>query len=358
MKRDADAKLKFIEYLRQGRSKTEICSSFNISRQTLDNWIKRRERDGLAGLVDKSRAHKKHPHKTPVDDVQNIINLAYRHPLLGGTEIAKLIEPPHRAVSAQTVNGLLRKRGLATPDQRWLALERQFHANPVWASPLQPWGPFLLERNARYLDYEIRGSAPGEAIAFGGLTIDGFAGLRSLSMACVVDTYSSVATAMLYISPHAVDPLDVLQRATIFYSDLGYSTSRIRIHTKSVSSAGQLNRLKDFLKNRGIGQGSKIEIAATRGWADYFWSIRKERSGFIMHFDRMVQAGFFGLQDCRRNPTLEELQARLDDWLVAYNQGAELHGYPTMGKSPVQMIDTARAEANAAAEKERLQQPF
>ena len=72
----------------------------------------------------------------------------------------------------------------------------------------------------------------------------------------------------------------------------------------------------------------------------------------------MARAGFFDLQDRRRKPTLEELQARLDDWLVAYNKGAVLHGYPTMGKSPMQMIAAARAEADAAAERERMQQPF
>ena len=345
---DADTKLKTIEYYRQCKSKTKTCASFSISRQTLDNWIKRHEGDGLGGLVDKSRAHRSHPQKTPAPAIQHIVELALNHPLLGGAALAKLIAPPYRQLSAQTVNGILRKFKLTTVNQRWLALECLLHSKPVVATMQRPWAPFLFERNARYLDYDIRGTAPGEAVAFGVLPINGFAGLRTLSMACVVDTHSSGATAMLCQSPHSVDPVEVVQRATTFYSDLGYSTSRIKIHSKFVSSDSQLNCLRDYLKDRGIGQGTKTEVENMRGWGDIFWSIETKRSGFIIHFDQMARAGFFDLQDRRRNLSLEDLQVRLDDWLVAYNNGAELRGYPTMGKSPMQMIAAARATAGGA----------
>ena len=72
-------------------------------------------------------------------------------------------------------------------------------------------------------------------------------------------------------------------------------------------------------------------------------ALTRGRSGCVLHFQRMAKQGFFDQHDRRRSVTLDELQVVFDAWLLDYNQGAELLGYPTMGKSPLQMIAIARA---------------
>ena len=350
MKRDADAKLKIVEYYHQCGSKTKTSAAFNISRQTLDNWIERHERDGLAGLVDKSRAHQSHPQTTPAPTIRHIVVLALTHPLLGGAALAKMISPPHLQVSAQTVNAVLRSQKLTTLNDRWQALELAHFAFPFMAvfRGGAPHLQLMLDCNPRYWDWDFIGSKPGEAIAFGVLPIQDASKRERVVMACAVDSASSFASVVLYPNREQVDPVAVIKRTVDFFSSRNLPTSRIAIHTSSLDSAIQQKRLQDYLAALKIGQRSKYEDDwGTGGLADHYHSIRERRCGSIEHFDRSVRAEFFDLQDRRRNRTLEDLQARLDDWLVAYNNGAELRGYPTMGKSPLQMIGAAQATAAA-----------
>ncbi len=60
-----EQKVEFIcEWRTQKYSITELCKSFNISRPTDYKLIKRFEKDGIEGLVEKSSGHQNHPFKT------------------------------------------------------------------------------------------------------------------------------------------------------------------------------------------------------------------------------------------------------------------------------------------------------
>ena len=355
MAHDAKLKLEVYRHYLNCRSVSDTCAAFNIARQTLYNWIDRFETEGEAGLVDKSRAHKSHPLTTPADTVQHIVRLAYDHPALGGASLAKLITPPHAPVSAQTINGLLRSAGLTTPDERWLALERQMHALPSLTDWKSPWVTHLVKRNPRYLDWDMRDwnrdkldTKPGEAITFGVLVIDSVPCLPLIAMACVVDTFSSNAFAKLFMSRRSVNAVEVLEQATQVYTALGYKTSRIRIHRGSLPSPSQWHRLRDYLKASDVTQGTKLDLETRNRRGEDFWGLKRQRSGFTLHFGMMVHEGYFGKLDRRRNPSFEELQVGLDEWVASYNDSGNLLGYPTMGKSPKQMIAAARAAAVVA----------
>ena len=54
--------MKFILEWKDGlESKTELCRRYGIQRRSGDKWVQRYERDGPAGLGDRSRAPLHHP---------------------------------------------------------------------------------------------------------------------------------------------------------------------------------------------------------------------------------------------------------------------------------------------------------
>ncbi len=61
-----DQRTQFIaDYLRRGLSVPELCEHYGISRKSGYKWIERYEREGLAGLAERSRRPQACPTQTP-----------------------------------------------------------------------------------------------------------------------------------------------------------------------------------------------------------------------------------------------------------------------------------------------------
>jgi len=62
-------------YLEQGYSLSEISRLSGFSRDTLHRWKRSYLKDGLAGLLEKSRTHHHHPNKTDSLIEEKIVDL-------------------------------------------------------------------------------------------------------------------------------------------------------------------------------------------------------------------------------------------------------------------------------------------
>jgi transposase len=335
MARDADDRLKIIQYYRETKSVPQTCARFSLARQTLYNWLERLRREGEAGLVDKSRAHHSHPQKTATGTTQHIVELALTHPTLGGTELAKMIVSLHSRVSPQTVNSVLRSKGLSTGEARILQLEQIYHWRPELTAFQHPWAKLIKSANPRYRDCEMRGALPGEGLAFGIVAIDGFGTFNRLWLACVVDTYSNYVHASVHASRPTTDAFYLLEEAMQHYSKLGYKTSRIRIHTRSFSKEKNIAKLKKYAMDRGIIRSDVL--------FEHHWKASNKRSGFVLHLKKLIQESYVNEWDRRQRPSLSELRDGFGTWLRDFNQTSALPGYPTMDKSPQMMIAAAEA---------------
>jgi transposase len=344
MPNSAAKKLRALEYLRCGGSVAEAAKKFKTSRQTIYNWkCNGNDRDG--DLQDRSRAHKTHKHKTPPETVVHLRTLAIQNPQLGGTALTKLIKAPHRQLSPQTVNGILRQLNLASEDHRWHELERQLRDRPQFG-----WGlgtkleDYVVSRNARYRDVTFRGMRPGEALAIGVVGLGTFKDAETIILACVVDTYTGLAFGRLGKSDTKAPIADALIPALDFFDDLNLPTRRVKIHNTRKTTNKLGPSFTTLLRARDLEVGTAFDIDWRRKHRESGLveaKIEKSISGFIIQFKRDAMAGLFGALDGRAAYNIEDLQLRFHSWISRYNSGCKLDGYPNYGLSPTQVLRQA-----------------
>ena len=64
-----------IEHLQDGRSMTELCQEYGVSRKTGYKWIQRFREEGAEGLSNALRAPRIHPNATPTKLIGRLVQL-------------------------------------------------------------------------------------------------------------------------------------------------------------------------------------------------------------------------------------------------------------------------------------------
>jgi len=140
-----DQKLLFIaDHLRGGRSHSELCASYCISRKTGYKWLERYSRYELDGLAERSRRPKQSPLATPYPIRQAIIELRGKGRVpLGAKKIRALLEqrfPEWTPPSKTTIYNILNAEGLIDKRKRRHRVSRHLHplaaaneANELWS---------------------------------------------------------------------------------------------------------------------------------------------------------------------------------------------------------------------------------
>jgi transposase len=91
-----DQRTQFIaEHLRGGRTITELCDDYGVSRKTGYKWIERYLRQGPAGLEERSRRPHRAPNQTAEEIVTAILETRRRHPSWGGKKLLALLHKRH-----------------------------------------------------------------------------------------------------------------------------------------------------------------------------------------------------------------------------------------------------------------------
>ena len=145
-----DERIRFVmEVERREMSKAALCRQFGISRPTGDKWLDRYRQLGLAGLVDQSRAVRRHPNETPEELAELIVALRRRHPCWGPKKLGVLLErkyPRMHWPACSTIGEILRRAGLTVSRKRrrrtppytqpFAACDRP---NAVWCADFKGW---------------------------------------------------------------------------------------------------------------------------------------------------------------------------------------------------------------------------
>ncbi|HEY2361013.1 MAG TPA: IS481 family transposase [Candidatus Angelobacter sp.] len=145
-----EEKLRFVfEYEQGHRSMTELCQRYEIARETGYVWIRRYRERGLDGLVEQSRAARRHGNQTPAEIEQMVLELRQAHSRWGPRKLKRILErdePGRVWPAASTIGTLLKREGLVvarrkrrrtTPYSEPLA-----HAdgpNRVWCADFKGW---------------------------------------------------------------------------------------------------------------------------------------------------------------------------------------------------------------------------
>jgi transposase InsO family protein len=103
--------------LQAGANVSKLCREYHISRKTGYKWLKRYERDGVAGLEDQSRRPKRSPRQVSATQEARIVAERQAHPTWGGRKLRARLEalgePDVPAPS--TITAVLRRQGLLDP---------------------------------------------------------------------------------------------------------------------------------------------------------------------------------------------------------------------------------------------------
>src|SRR5262249_55493118 len=137
------------EWLSEAASLAELCRRYGVSRKTGYKIIGRYESEGVAGLVDRSRAPHHHPNEVDEDREAAILALRGEHPSWGPKKLKKWLEKqcsqevwPACSTIAEMLSrhGLVRRRKLrrrgASPLSSLASAEL---ANQVWAIDFKGW---------------------------------------------------------------------------------------------------------------------------------------------------------------------------------------------------------------------------
>ena len=342
-------KLQVLDHYRSCGSIEQASKEFGVARQTLYNWLARQRTEGKEGLVDRSRAHRSHKHKTPPETVAQVRRLALQNPTLGGTGLAKLLVPPFIAVSPQTINAVLRQLHLATVDERWLALENEMRGRPEfgWTNTSAAIETFIASRNARYQDSRFRGLYPGEAVAIGVISLGRLSGAGNVYLSCAVDSFTCLAFGELSSSRSMIEPAGALSRALAVFAEFQWPVLRVKLHKRPFQTTRQLAIFDKFLDANGLKVGSLEDIESAAIFERMWLRNCKPdsvSSGLIIEFARSLKSDFFDKLDRRKIFSPEWLKKAFDEWLEMYNETQGISGYPSYGVSPAQAFRRAASE--------------
>lgn len=103
-----------------GEPAIQVAAQFGVSRQTVQNWLRRYREHGLAGLADQSRRPQGCPGQTAAEVEAVICELRREHPRWGARRIAHelLRTGTPSAPSRITVHRVLARHGLVVPRSR------------------------------------------------------------------------------------------------------------------------------------------------------------------------------------------------------------------------------------------------
>ena len=108
-----DLRLKALEAIDRGQKKSHVCRTLNISRNTLDLWIKRRQETGSVA----SKPHIRRGPAPKIEDLDAFREFAIAHSQLTQKQMAQLWPQP---ISNRTIGKALERIGFTRKNNSWL----------------------------------------------------------------------------------------------------------------------------------------------------------------------------------------------------------------------------------------------
>lgn len=142
--RPMDERMRFVQRAREpGVCHAAACAEFGISRKTGYKWLERFDREGVAGLADRSRAPRSCPHRMDAHVEEVLLRVRRTYPTWGARKIAAYLRrtrPTFTVPATSSIHDALVRAGLVEPRKRRRRTPRRTeplrHAtgpNEVWS---------------------------------------------------------------------------------------------------------------------------------------------------------------------------------------------------------------------------------
>lgn len=302
------------------------CKQRGVSRTQFYEYKRRFQTHGLEGLKDLPPVHKSHPHTTPKETEDRILEVSMKNPMWGCVRLEAQLKLEGISCSSPTIQKILIRHGMGSKYERLLkleerALEQKIELTAEQVKAIEKANPVWRERH-------VESSRPGELLCQDTFYVGHLKGIGKLYLQAVVDTYGSYAFGYLHtqkLPEHAALVLhnDVLPQ----YAEWGIGIGAIltdngREYVGTDAHAYELYLALNDIEHR------KTKVK------------RPQTNGFVERFNRTVLDEF--LRPALRQTfyeTVEALQKDLDSWLKHYNEERPHLGYRNRGKRP---LDTVR----------------
>ncbi len=129
-----------MEILAAGATKTDVAARYGVSRQSVHEWVRRYQADGLAGLADRSHRPRRHPAQMPAEVEAAVCELRRVHPRWGQRRLRHELGRngcPGPVPSEASIYRLLVRRGLIEPRAR--RRRREDYRRWERPGPMQLW---------------------------------------------------------------------------------------------------------------------------------------------------------------------------------------------------------------------------
>lgn len=115
-----DQRREFVTLARNGGSIRQLCRRFEISAKTGYKWLERFDREGLSGLLDRSRRPRRSPRQVEEAIEERVVALRRTHPCWGGRKLRRRLRDLGytEVPAASTITAILRRRDLLGDQSR------------------------------------------------------------------------------------------------------------------------------------------------------------------------------------------------------------------------------------------------
>ena len=303
---------------------SKACKLMGYSRQQFYEIRRNFQTFGADGLIDRTPgARGPHPNRVPADIEAAILEHALAHPCHGATRVEQELRLKGVQVSSGGVRGVWQRHGLLTKHERLLRLERESGTRQITLSPdqirhLERFSPEFRERH-------IEAPHTGALVAVDTFFVGVLKGVGKVYLQTAIDCHSRYGWARLHTSKLPVTAVHLLNNDVLPTFEAHNAKVDAVLSDNGREFCGRPDRhpYELFL------QLEEIEHRTTR-------VKRPQSNGIVERFHRTLLDEHFRVEGRKTwFETVEEMQAVLDAFLLAYNTKRPHQGRGMKGRTPI-----------------------
>jgi transposase-like protein len=285
-------------------SVSEACRQAGVSRATFYRW--RKQGAAPTGI---------HPRITPLVEQREVMELSRAHPGWGCKRLSAEMVSHGLSLSPPTLQKILKRAGLGSGRERWLALENLVAQG---ASLSMEQSHFVERHNPCFRGHANPPAAPGRRLIYA--IMPAGRGLKP-HVSClhlVIDFYSCFAFGRFSAERSDLDAVRLLEAELLpFYEKQGTPVESLWIDPTGTCLVRGHSAMRNFLEQKDIHL-RRVHAPASEGIARLLMALRAEVLGPAK-------------VDAR---TREGLAQHLQEWLFEWNWKRGMPGFPNYGATP------------------------
>jgi transposase InsO family protein len=324
-KKIARRKLSLLELAGELSNVSRACKVMGYSRQQFYEIRRNFQTYGADGLIDRLPGAKgPHPNRVAAEIETAILDHALTHPCHGCTRVEQELRLKGVQVSSGGVRGVWQRHGLLTKHERLLRLEQATAERRLTLSEEQMR---LLERfSPEFRERHIEAPHTGSLVAVDTFFVGTLKGVGKLYLQTAIDCHSRHAWARLYPNKLPVTAVHLMNGDVL----PTFEAHEARIEVVLSDNGREFCGRPDQHPYELFLQLEEIEHRTTR-------VKRPQSNGIVERFHRTLLDEHFRVEGRRTwFETIAEMQAVLDEYLVAYNTRRPHQGRGMNGRTPIQ----------------------